>query len=119
MPPVVTAGQKKRGPRDQGDEEGSRGRSRTMASPIVPVAPPDAGEMDDAPIPLNLKREGSEKRRASKEARDEYRAGEEKKGPRLTHPDLDSLEVEDALMSRLEREEKKTMHVATEITTCR
>ena len=95
----------------------------TMASPIVPAALPDAAVMDDAPIPLNLERVRPEKRRASKEATDEFQIGEEKKAPRLTHPDMDSVEVEDALMRRLERKEKETLHVATEdyymaMTTC-
>ena len=72
--------------------------------PIVPVAPPDrvAEEMGDAPIPLSLERERAEKRNAPKEAKDEYQTEEEKKAQRLSHPTLNSLEVEDALMSRLE-----------------
>ena len=78
------------------------------------MAVPDATEMDDAPIPLNLERERAEKRRASKEVRDEFQTGEEKKGPRLTHPDMGSVDVDDGLMNRLEIEEKKTLHVATE-----
>ena len=33
---------------------------------------------------------------------------------RTTHPGVDLVEVEDAWMSRLEVEEKKTIHIATE-----
>ena len=44
---------------------------------------------------------------------DAFQMGDEKKGPRLTHPYIASLEVEDVLMNRLEIEEKKTLHIAT------
>ena len=45
---------------------------------------------------------------------DEYQTEEEKKSQRIGNSPLDSVEVEDALMSRLEKEDRKTMHVATE-----
>ena len=119
---MKAAGQRKRGPEDQGGREESRTSTETRSAPAV-VAAPEATEMDDARILLNLERERAENRRASKEVEDEFQTGDEKKGPRLTHPNIDSVEVEDVLMNRLEIEEKKTLHIATEdyymaMTTC-
>ena len=122
VPAGKAAGQRRRGPEDQGGREESRNSTGTRSVPIV-VAAPEATEMDDAPILLNLERERVEERRASKEVKDEFQTGDEKKGPRLTHPNMDSVEAEDVLMNRLEIEEKKTLHIATEdyymaMTTC-
>ena len=113
VPAPKAAGQTKRRPEDQGIREKGRSCTETILAPTTAAAP-DAEQMEDAPIPLNLKRERLGKRRASEEAKDEYQTGDEKKGPRLSHPDMDSIEVEDVLMNRLETEEKKTIHIATE-----
>ena len=44
----------------------------------------------------------------------DLQTGNEKKGPRLARPNIDPVEAEDVLMNRLEMEEKKTLHIATE-----
>ena len=75
---------------------------------------PEAAQMDDAPIPLDSERKKAGKRRALEEVKDEYQTGNEKKGPRLSHPTMATVEVGDFWMSRLEAEEKKTLHIATE-----
>ena len=80
MPAVTAAGQRKRGPEDQGGREESRNTTETRSAPIVGAAP-EATEMDDTPIPLNLERGRAEKRRAPKEVKDEFQTGDEKKGP--------------------------------------
>ena len=73
MPAVKAAGQRKRGPEDQGVREESRSSTETRSVPIF-VAVPEATEMDDAPIPPNLKRKRAEQRRASIEVEDLVRA---------------------------------------------
>ena len=60
--------------------------------------------MDDAPIPLDLERKRAGKSRAPTDVEDLIRA---------THPNIDSVEVEDVLMNRLEIEETNP-HIATE-----
>ena len=62
--------------------------------------------------PMSLERGRAEKRRASKEVTDEFQTEEEKKRQRIGDGPLDYLEMEDALMSKLEDAEKKTVHVA-------
>ena len=74
--------------------------------------------MDVAPVPLNLERERGVKRMASEDAFDEYgpdgHGGDEKKGPRYSHPTIDAIEVGHLMMSRLEVEECKIARVSTE-----
>ena len=107
VPATKAAGPSKRGPENQGVRDKARRAPSTVEAP-------EAEQMDDAPIPLALDRKKAGKRRASEEAKDEYQTGGEKKGPRLNHPTIDAVEVGDPWMSRLEAEEKKTIHIATE-----
>ena len=66
---------------------------------------------DDALIPLNLERERGPKRMASEDAFNEYgpegHGGDEKKGPRFSHPTIDASELNNLRMGRLEMEEKE------------
>lgn len=94
---LKAAGQTKRRPEFQGVPEKGTRLAPTSASG------PEAEQMDDAQIPLDLERKMAEKRSAS----------DVEELIRVTHP-VDLVEVEDAWMSRLEVEEKKTIHIATD-----
>ena len=99
--PAVIAGAK-RGPEDQGDRESAR---RTMATQ-------EADQMEDVP-PLSLERSNAVKRMAQGESKDAYQTDELKKGPRLSHPTIDAIQVSHMIMNVLEEEECKTVQVAT------
>jgi hypothetical protein len=111
VPTTLAVRPSKRGPGDQGDRESARRA----------LSPSEADRMDDALIPLNLERERGPKRMASEDAFNEYgpegHGGDEKKGPRYSHPTIDAIdaiEVSHLMMSRLELEEGKVARVATE-----
>ena len=87
------------------EEEARRPKDREKGRRLAPtsVSAAEAEQMDDAPIPLDLERKKAEKRSAS----------DVEELILVTHP-VDLVDVQDVWMSRLEAEEKKTIHIATE-----
>ena len=119
--PAVVPGSRKRGSGDQGDQDEDRSRTRAAASsamvlvsraralvaPTIPSVDPVTEQMDDDPIPISLERDRAGKRRASNEVVGEYQTEEEKMSQRIGSGPLGYLEVEDVLMSRLEKGRKE------------
>ena len=74
------------------------------------MATQEADQVGDVP-PLSLERSKSVKRMAQDEQEDEYQKEELKKGPRLSHPSIDAIQISHMIMNVLEKEECKIVQV--------